>query len=112
VARPRERRRSACSWTAARTVVALHASGILLVGILAIGPHVNLFACAPRGLYSMVAASPTLRARVVVSVGHVSATLARARGYLGPGLCASGVEPVLEPVVGFAGDVVEFGPGR
>jgi hypothetical protein len=59
-----------------------------------------------------VAGLPTRGSRVAACVSPHSTALARARGYLGPGLCASGVQSVLEPVVGVAGDVVELGPGR
>ena len=37
-----------------------------------------------------------------------SAELAHARGYLGPGPCAGGVQPVVKRVVAIAGDVVEI----
>jgi hypothetical protein len=36
--------------------------------------------------------------------------LARARGYLGPGPCPGGVQPVLKRVIAVAGDVLEGGP--
>jgi conjugative transfer signal peptidase TraF len=98
--------RSACS----RAVVALPAIGIFLAVILALGLHVNLSASAPRGLYRMVAGVPTRGAWVVACVSRQSAALARARGYLGPGPCAGGVQPVLKPVVAVAGDVVQIGP--
>jgi conjugative transfer signal peptidase TraF len=95
--------------TAARAVVALPVAGVLVAVILALGLHVYLSASAPRGLYRMVAGSPTLGARVVACVCPHSAALARARGYLGPGPCAGGVQPVLKRVVAVAGDVVEGG---
>ena len=101
--------RSACSRPAAWAVVALPAIGILLAVILALGLHVNLSASAPRGLYRMVAGRPTRGAWVVACVSPQSAALARARGYLGPGPCAGGVQPVLKPVVAVAGDVVRVG---
>ena len=47
---------------------------------------------------------------MVAGVSPQSAALARARGYLGPGPCAGGVQPVLKPVIALAGDVVEIGP--
>ena len=37
------------------------------------------------------------------SVSLQSAALARARGYLGPGPCAGGVQPVLKPVIALGG---------
>ena len=102
--------RSACSRTAARAVVALSVAGVLLVVILALGLHVNLSASARRGLYRTVAGRPTRGAWVVACVSPQSAVLARARGYLGPGPCAGGTQPLLKSVVAVAGDVVEIGP--
>src|SRR5262245_12295672 len=101
---------SACSRTAARAVVALHVAGVPLAVILALGVHVNLSASAPRGLYRTVAGRPTRGAWVVACVSPQSAALARARGYLGPGRCAGGTQPMLKPIVAIAGDVVEIGP--
>ncbi len=103
-------RRSACGRPSARPVVALLAVGALLAAIVAFGLHVNLSASAPRGLYRMVAGSPTRGAWVVACVSPPLAALARARGYLGPGACAGGVQPMLKRVVAAAGDVVEIGP--
>jgi conjugative transfer signal peptidase TraF len=96
--------------TAARAVVALPAVGVILALILALGLHVNLSESAPRGLYRTVAGEPTRGAWVVACVSLQSAELAHARGYLGPGPCAGGVQPVLKRVVAIAGDVVEIGP--
>lgn len=47
---------------------------------------------------------------MVAGVSPQTAALARARGYLGPGPCAGGVQPLLKRVVAVAGDVVEIGP--
>ena len=102
--------RSACSRTAARAVLALPVAGVLLTVILALGLHVNLSASAPLGLYRTVVGRPTRGVWVVACVSPQSAALARTRGYLGPGPCAGGVQPVLKPVVAVAGDVVEIGP--
>jgi conjugative transfer signal peptidase TraF len=102
--------RSACSRNALRPVVVLPTVGVLLAAILAFALHVNLSASAPRGLYRTVTGLPTRGAWVVACVNAQSAALARARGYLGPGPCAGGVQPVLKRVVAVAGDVVEIGP--
>ena len=102
--------RAACTRTAACAVVALPAVGVLLAALLAFGLHVNLSASAPRGLYRMVAGLPTRGAWVVACVRLPSAALAHARGYLGAGPCAGGVQPVLKRVVAVADDVVEIGP--
>jgi conjugative transfer signal peptidase TraF len=102
--------RSACSRTSALAVFAVPIAGVLLVLILALGLHVNLSASAPRGLYLAVAGRPTRGAWVVACVYPHAADLARARGYLRPGPCTAGVQPVLKPVIAVAGDVVEIGP--
>src|SRR4030095_10524142 len=102
--------RSACSRTAARAVLALPVAGVLLALILMLGLHVNLSASAPRGLYRMVAGSRTRGVWVAACVSPQSAALARTRGYLGPGSCTGGVQPVLKPVIAVAGDVVEIAP--
>jgi type IV secretory pathway protease TraF len=102
--------RSACSRTSALAVFAVPIAGILLVLIPALGLHVNLSASAPRGLYLAVAGRPTRGAWVVACVYPHAADLARARGYLRPGPCTAGVQPVLKPVIAVAGDVVEIGP--
>ncbi len=102
--------RPACSRTVARAVLALPVAGVLLAVILALGLHVNLSASAPRGLYRTVAGEPTRGAWVVACVNPQRAALARARGYLGPGPCLGGVQPVLKRVIAIAGDVVEIGP--
>jgi conjugative transfer signal peptidase TraF len=47
---------------------------------------------------------------VVACWSSDAAALARARGYLRPGLCEGGVQPVIKPVVAVAGDVVDLGP--
>lgn len=83
---------------------------LLLAAILALGLHVNFSSSAPRGLYRTVAGYSTRGSWVVACVDPQAAALARARGYLGPGPCAGGVQPVLKPVVAVAGDVVEIEP--
>jgi conjugative transfer signal peptidase TraF len=102
--------RRACRRIAGSAVVNVLIAGALLVVILGLGLHVNLSPSAPRGLYRTVTGSPTRGAWVVACVGPQAAALGRARGYLGPGPCAEGVQPVVMPVVAIAGDVMEIGP--
>jgi conjugative transfer signal peptidase TraF len=64
----------------------------------------------PPGVYRAVAEPPTRGAWVAACVSAEAVALARARGYLGRGSCAGGVQPVLKPVIAVAGDVVELGP--
>jgi conjugative transfer signal peptidase TraF len=85
-------------------------AGVLLAVILALGLHVNLSASAPLGLYRTVVGRPARGVWVAACVSPQSAALARTRGYLGPGPCAGGLQPVLKPVIAVAGDVVEIGP--
>jgi len=92
---------------------ALRAVGLVggaLATILGLGLHINLSASAPRGLYRIVTGIPVRGAWVVACVSADAAALARARGYLWPGPCQGGVQPVLKPVVATGGDVVELGP--
>jgi conjugative transfer signal peptidase TraF len=84
--------------------------GGVLAAILGLGLHVNLSPSAPRGLYRTVTGTPVRGAWVVACVSAGAAALARARGYLWPGPCPGGVQPVLKPVVAVAGDVVELAP--
>ena len=93
-----------------RAVVGVAIAGALLAAILGLGLHVNLSPSAPRGLYRAVAGTPIRGAWVAACVSLEAAAIGRARGYLWPGPCVGGVEPVLKPVVAVAGDVVELGP--
>jgi conjugative transfer signal peptidase TraF len=104
------RRRRGCRWTCERALVDVLLAGALAATVLGFGPHVNLSPSAPRGLYRTIAGSPTRGAWVAACVSPEAAALGRARGYLGPGPCAGGVQPVIKPVVALAGDVVELGP--
>jgi conjugative transfer signal peptidase TraF len=85
-------------------------AGAMLAAILGLGLRVNLSPSAPRGLYRAVTGSPTRGAWVAACVSLEAAALGRVRGYLLPGPCAGGVQPVIKPVVAVAGDVVELGP--
>jgi len=93
-----------------RAVVGVAIAGALLAAILGLGLHVNLSASAPRGLYRAVAGTPRRGAWVAACVSPEAAALGRARGYLWPGPCVGGVQPVMKPIVAVAGDVVELGP--
>ena len=102
--------RRGCRRTCERTLVGVLLAGGLAAAILGLGLHVNLSPSAPRGLYRAIAGSPTRGAWVAACVSTEAAALGRARGYLGPGPCVGGVQPVIKPVVALAGDVVELGP--
>jgi len=90
-------------------MVAVSLADVLLAVILALGLHVNLSASAPRG--AVPDGCWTADARGVgggLCEPSERGPLTLARGYLGAASCAGGVQPVLKPVVGLAGDVVEI----
>lgn len=82
----------------------------MLAVVLGLGVRVNVSSSAPRGLYRAGTGPPTRGAWVVACVHAGAAVVGRARGYLGPGPCPGGAQPVLKRVVALAGDVVELGP--
>lgn len=65
---------------------------------------------AQRGLYRAVTGTPTRRAWVAVSLESRGGGSRACLGLPPAGSCAGGVQPVLEPVVAVAGDVVVLGP--
>ena len=79
-------------------VVAVGLGGAILAAVLGLGLQLNLSRSAPRGVYRAVAGIPTRGAWVVACVSPEAATLARARGCLGRGSCAGGVQPILNPL--------------
>lgn len=103
--------RRTCRRRYGRAAVGAPLASVLLAGLLGLGLRVNLSPSAPQGLYRAVAGTPTRGAWVAACVSPEAAALGRARGYLWPGSCAGGVQPVIKPVVAVAGDVVELGPG-
>src|SRR2546425_12365323 len=92
-----------------RAVGGVPIAGALLAAILGLGLHVNLSPSAPRGLYRAITDPPTRGAWVAACVSLEAAAIGLARGYLWPGPCVGGVQPVLKPVVAVAGDAVELG---
>lgn len=104
------RRRRAYRRLDRRAAVALPIACMLAAAIPALGLHVNVSASAPLGLYRAGLGLPVRGAWVAACVRAEDAALARGRGYLLPGPCPGGVEPVLKPVVAVAGDVVDLVP--
>ena len=90
---------SACSLT-------LAALGLCWV----FGLRVNATASMPRGIYSLAPDVPERGDLVSVCLeqGYFS-TLALDRGYLRPGSCPNGLEPLLKRVAGMPGDHIEVG---
>lgn len=93
-----------------RALVILGLVSLLLTSAIGFGLRVNFSESAPRGIYRAVPGTPVRGTWVAACVNADAAALGRARGYLGPGPCAGGAEPVLKPIVAVAGDVVELGP--
>ena len=93
------------------------AGGALLTGTLvtarSVGLRINDTASMPRGLWQVAAVDAPLRRGQIVTVclpdtGPIEE--ATARGYIPPGTCADGREPLVKPVVAVAGDVVTVAP--
>ena len=87
---------------------ALPVAAVALVGAAGAGQvRLNLTESAPMGLYATQPGSAAVRGSFVVtclpeSVGREGL----ARGYLQPGACPGGAEPVLKPVGAVEGDTV------
>jgi conjugative transfer signal peptidase TraF len=88
-------------------VVALSAAAGATIAARA-GVGLNLSASAPRGLYRTVAGAPSRGALVVACLPSDVAAFGVVRGYLGPGPCPGGAQPVLKRVIAVAGDVVDL----
>jgi conjugative transfer signal peptidase TraF len=85
--------------------------GFILIGHAGsqLGLRLNFTPSMPLGLWR-VAAPPArpLRGMIVILCIDDAAIAAMAlqRGYIGPGSCATGVEPLLKPIAAVAGDIV------
>ncbi|WP_460033483.1 conjugative transfer signal peptidase TraF [Megalodesulfovibrio paquesii] len=64
----------------------------------------------PRGLYQVQDRAPRRGDVVACCLEGETAALALARGYLRPGSCPSGAQPLLKRLAGLPGDLVEVGP--
>jgi len=92
----------------ARIGLAILSLGSALVGIAsALDLRVNWTESMPRGLYQRM--DPTLErdAWVAVCLEGRAAEIARERGYVIHGSCASGLDPILKRLVGVPGDRIE-----
>ena len=78
--------------------------------LITLGIHINLSASAPRGLYRAVVGTPLRGMWVAACVSPDAAVVGLARGYVRPGPCPGGAEPILKPVVAVSGDVVDLSP--
>jgi conjugative transfer signal peptidase TraF len=101
-----------------RSAKAVRKASILLVIVIAaslghfalirVGIRINISGSMPRGLYHVRALSRTVRRGDIVAVCLPldEASLGRARGYVGPGICPGGVDPLLKIVVAAGDDTV------
>ena len=102
---------SKLSWLPCRRAFVSLAFAVAIAGVLmSLGIHINLSASAPRGLYRAVVGTPLRGAWVAACVPTDAAAVGLARGYLRPGPCPGGAEPILKPVVAVSGDVVDLSP--
>lgn len=77
-------------------------SGLWLAGL-----RVNVTASLPLGLYRLCPDTPGRGDYVSFCLEGEYAALALDRGYVGPGVCPSGLRPLLKQVAGLSGDVVK-----
>lgn len=101
-----------------RSATAIRKGSILLVvvfaaslghfGLVWAGIRVNISGSMPRGIYHVGALSRTLRRgdTVAVCLPLRAASLGRERGYVGPGICPGGVDPLVKIIVAAVGDIV------
>lgn len=91
----------------------LAAIGLGLMGAEEAGYRVNMTASMPLGLWRVIPPPPLIiRGMIVVYCLEdiQTAKMALYRGYLRPGRCPSGTEPLFKPVVAVAGDLVTVTP--
>ena len=102
---------SKLGWLPSRRAFVSLAFAVAMAGVLmSLGLHINLSASAPRGLYRGNVGTPLRGMWVAACVTTDAAAVGLARGYLGPGPCPGGAEPILKPVVAVSGDVVDLSP--
>ena len=75
---------------------------------LRLGVGLNVSRSAPRGIYRAVADAPGRGALVVACLPPAVGAFGRTRGYLRPGGCPGGAQPVLKRIGAVAGDRVEL----
>lgn len=83
---------------------------LLLPLLYRAGLRFNPTPSLPRGIYRVVAGAPERGALVSFCLAGEWAALARERGYLGYGSCASGLRPMLKHLAGLPGDAVIVTP--
>ena len=88
-------------------VVGLMGIACAAVG-LRLGVGLNVSRSAPRGIYRTVADAPARGELVVACLPPAVGAFGRTRGYLRPGDCPGGAQPVLKRIGAVAGDRVEL----
>ncbi len=68
------------------------------------GVRCNFTPSMPRGIYRVTAAAPTRGDLVAFCLEGDAAALALARGYVRPGRCPSGAQPLVKRLIGLPGD--------
>lgn len=81
----------------------------LLAGWLA-NVRCNWTPSMPRGLFRVTSEAPQRCDLVALCLEGEAAALALARGYLRPGSCPSGAQPLLKRLAGLPGDIVQTSP--
>lgn len=83
---------------------------VVLALIVASGAklRLNLTPSLPKGIYMLSDSAPARGDYVTLCLSGEFAELALARGYLQPGSCPSGVQPLLKRLVGLPGDNIEL----
>lgn len=89
-----------------RLMLVFLALSLSLSGLFAAGFRLNVTPSLPRGVYHEAGGQPGRGDLVAFCLSGPWAGLARARGYLAPGACASGLRPLLKQVAALPGDGV------
>lgn len=94
------------SWKREVTMLFVELLLIVLVAAWLLGFRLNLTPSLPEGIYQI--SSDELQrgdlAAFCLNAGNPYSALANERGYLGPGICPSGLRPLLKELVGMPGD--------
>lgn len=95
------------------TIAALGGALALVAGAWAAGARINATPSMPMGVWR-VGPAGTVRPGDVVTFclpSGAAADQARRRGYVGPGDCPDGLEPLIKPVAATPGSAVTVAPG-
>ncbi|MEB2158954.1 conjugative transfer signal peptidase TraF [Xanthomonas perforans] len=91
------------------TFLATAVFGVLVGGAAAYGYRINATASAPIGLWRVTFDAAPLEHGAMVSICPPPTAIVKAvaaKGYLGPGQCPVGTEPLLKPITALPGDLV------